>query len=173
MADKILLENWKDIPEYEGIYQISNFGNIKRIKKGMGASFNKQIKPWVASNGYCMVGLSNNCKVKTFTVHRLVYKAFVSDPLGLDVCHNNGNRTDNKLSNLRADTRKGNMSDIYKHNTHIRGERCGTSKYTERFILEFRKNLKNFTSIRQAAFFYNIPYPTAHGIAKRKTWGWL
>jgi len=65
------------------------------------------------------------------------------------------------------------MSDIYKHDTHIRGERCGTNKYPEKFILDFRKNLKNFSSIRKAAFFYNIPYQTAYGIAKRKIWAWL
>lgn len=173
MDAAIVIENWKDIPGYEGIYQVSDLGRVKRIKGCEGTRPGKIVNPWIAGTGYCVVGLSNKSKVKTCTVHRLVYKAFVKDPEGLDVCHNNGIRTDNALINLRADTRKGNMSDIYKHDTHIRGERCGTNKYTEAFVAEFKQNLKNFKSIRQAAFYYNLPYPTAHSIAKGKTWGWL
>lgn len=173
MDGVIVIENWKNIPGYEGIYEISNLGNVRRIKASEGTRAGKQVNPWVAKNGYCTIGLSVCSKVKTFTVHRLVYKTFVGDPIGLDVCHNNGIRTDNRLSNLRADTRKGNMSDIYKHDTHIRGERCGTNKYSQEFITEFKKNLSNFKSIRQAAMFYNIPASTAYGIVAGRIWGWL
>ena len=169
----IVNENWVDILGYEGIYKISDLGNIKRIKTKKGCCIESPVKPWVNSNGYCAVGLSVNSKVKTLIVHRLVYKSFIGDPKGLDVCHNNGVRTDNRLSNLRADTRKGNMSDVYKHDTHIRGERCGTNKYSQEFITEFKKNIVNFKSIRQAAMFYKIPIGTAYGITQGRTWNWL
>lgn len=173
MDAQIVIENWKDVPSYEGIYQVSDLGNVKRIKSCEGTKAGNKVNPWLSGNGYMMVGLSNQSKVRSFTVHRLVYKTFVGDPAGLDVCHNNGIRTDNRLCNLRADTRKGNMGDIYAHDTHIRGERCGTNKHSEQLIAEFKKNYCNFKSIRQAAKFYGIPAPTAYGIVAGKTWKWL
>ena len=73
-------EIWKDIKEYEGLYQISNLGRVKslprmnnkrKIKKEVIKVFTKM------PNGYLKVGLSKNGKVKYFFVHRLVAQTFI------------------------------------------------------------------------------------------------
>ena len=120
-----------------------------------------------------MVGLSRKSKVKYMLVHRLIAMAFLEDPSGKDVCHNNGVRSDNRVENLRLDTRKGNMSDVYKHDTHIRGERCGTNKYSQELIAKFKEDIKTGKSIRSIAIKHGIKPSTGYSLAEGRTWGWL
>ena len=98
-------EIWQDIEEYEGIYQISNFGRIKRLycnKK------EKVLKPFI-KNGYYTVRLSKKSKVKNFRVHRLIGKAFIKNPNNYNIIdHINGIKTDNKFENLEWVTHKEN-----------------------------------------------------------------
>lgn len=165
-------EKWIEaigFPEYE----VSNFGNVRRLKKSVGTRPFKKVNPWIVKNGYEMVVLSTPEKRKYFLVHRLVYQSFNGLCDGLDVCHNNGVKTDNRLVNLRSDTRKGNMSDIYKHDTHIRGERCGTNKYKTEQIISFKEDLVNGMSIVGAARKNNINTSTAYNIKDKRTWAWL
>lgn len=166
------IENWRpvvDWPEYE----VSTLGRIRRVQAACGATTGALLNPWRSKGGYLVVGLSRNSKVKTMLVHRLVAMAWIGDPEGKDVCHNNGVRTDNRLENLRIDTRKGNMSDIYLHDTHIRGERCGTNKYSEALMKQVKAEIMNGGVVRQIAMKYGIPAPTLYGVARGKTWRWL
>jgi len=166
------IEQWISaigFPEYE----VSSLGNVRRIKKSFGTRPFRQLNPWVMKNGYQQVALSTPEKKKFFLVHRLVFESFNGLCTGLDVCHNNGIRVDNRLENLRFDTRKGNMSDIYKHDTHIRGERCGTNKYKTEQIVAFRKDLENGMSVASAARKNQIHRSTAHGIKNKQSWAWL
>lgn len=156
-------------PEYE----VSSLGNVRRIKKSFGTRPFKQLKPWVMKNGYQQVVLSTPEKKKYFLVHRLVFESFNGSCEGLDVCHNNGIRGDNRLENLRSDTRKGNMSDIYKHDTHIRGERCGTNKYKTEQIIAFKQDLENGMSVVNAARKNKIHAQTAYNIKYKHIWAWL
>lgn len=71
-------EIWKDIEGYEGYYQVSNNGNVKRIAKGSGALLGANRKQGISGAGYYGVGLSKNNKAKTHDVHRLVAIAFVN-----------------------------------------------------------------------------------------------
>lgn len=104
-------EVWKQIPGYEGLYEVSNFGRVKRtphVKTGRnwkcpaGFSFTvkgKMLKPRKRSSGYLQVNLYRNGRMRTHTVHRLVMLAFVG-PSDLTVNHENGDKTDNRLENL-------------------------------------------------------------------------
>lgn len=67
-------EIWKDIVGYEGLYQISNLGNVKSLKK------DKIRKPCINPNGYKMVNLYKNGISKNILVNRLVAKAFIPNP---------------------------------------------------------------------------------------------
>lgn len=67
-------ETWKDIVGYEGLYQISNLGNVKSLKK------DKIRKPCINPNGYKMVNLYKNGISKNILVNRLVAKAFIPNP---------------------------------------------------------------------------------------------
>lgn len=165
-------EQWKPVVGFEQ-YEVSNLGRIKRIKAACGATVNAVINPWPTRNGYMAVGLSVNSKVSTRLVHRLVAQAWIGSVEKLDVCHNNGKRDDNRLINLRIDTRKGNMADIYIHDTHIRGERCGSNRHSEELMRKIKGEIRDGAVVRQLAIKYNIPAPTLYGLAQGKIWGWL
>lgn len=156
-------------PEYE----VSNLGKVRRLKKSFGTRPLKELKPWDTKTGYKMVVLSTPEKRKYFLVHRLVFQSFNGSCDGLDVCHNNGVRADNRLENLRSDTRKGNMSDIYKHDTHIRGERCGTNKYKTEQIVSFKQDLADGMSVAGASRKNQILTRTGYNIKEKRTWAWL
>lgn len=98
-------EIWKDIRDYEGIYEISNFGRVKREKKILKSSKN--------SMGYYLVSLSKNGKSKTYSIHRLVAETFIPNPSNFScVNHKDENKENNKLDNLEWCT--------YQYNTTYR-----------------------------------------------------
>ena len=113
-----MTEEWKDIPGYEGRYQINNQGEIRsldryRLGKGGAKTFCKgrimvQSK---AKNGYMTVGLSDSKKYKLWLVHRLIAITFLENPLLLPcVDHINGNRRDNCVDNLRWCSHRQNLN---------------------------------------------------------------
>lgn len=95
-------EQWKDIEEYEGTFQISSFGNIKRTKSPSGKLVNKLLKFRKNKNGYITISLWKNGKKKTYKIHRLVADAFIEGKNKEKnvVHHKNYNRSDNKIDNL-------------------------------------------------------------------------
>lgn len=91
----IIIEEWKDVPSYEGHYQISNLGRVK--------SKSKILKQSRDTRGHLKVGLSKNGCVKTVTVHLLVAQSFLGhspSKTNLIVKHKNENRLDNTVGNL-------------------------------------------------------------------------
>lgn len=95
-----MTEEWKDIKNYEGLYQVSNLGNIRsiRVRKGSPA---RGIKGCDQGLGYLKLGLSKGNIVKQFTIHRLVAEAFLVNIDKLpQVNHKNGNKKDNRVNNL-------------------------------------------------------------------------
>ena len=73
------MEIWKDVIGYEGIYQVSNFGNVRSLNwRNTGKIKNLSIR--INNDGYCLVNLSVDSKCKSKTVHRLVATAFLKNP---------------------------------------------------------------------------------------------
>jgi hypothetical protein len=113
-----IIEIWKDIPNYEGIYQVSNLGRVKSLQRLVKGKINlrinkeKILKPTVDFHGYCVVGLYNlNCK--RIKVHQLVAIAFLNHKLcghKLVVNHIDGNKINNNLKNLEIVTQRENAN---------------------------------------------------------------
>jgi len=97
-------ECWKDIPNYEGLYQVSNLGRVKSIFK------NKKILTPRLRNGYLRVSLTKNKKAINHSVHRLVAQVFIPNPNNLpEVNHKDENKENNCVNNLEYCTRNYNM----------------------------------------------------------------
>lgn len=93
------IEIWKDITGYEGLYQASNFGNIKSLKRN--TAHERILKPRVDKGGYLYVGLTKNGITKTYKVHRLIGLTFIANPKNkYSINHINGNKQDNNVENL-------------------------------------------------------------------------
>ncbi len=100
----ITLVRWKPIPGWEGLYDVTDDGRVwsRRSQIFLSPSFN--------SAGYPHVGLSRSNKCRHFTIHRLVLLAFVGPcPEGMECCHKNHSPSDNRLPNLRWDTKAANL----------------------------------------------------------------
>lgn len=98
-------EIWKDIPDYEGIYQASNLGNIKRIET------QRILKKYVnKTNGYAYIHLSKHNKTKVLRVHRLIAKTFIENKNNKPyVNHKDGNKLNNNINNLEWCSQKENI----------------------------------------------------------------
>jgi hypothetical protein len=97
------MEIWKDIPDYEGLYQASNLGNIKSLKKNIILRQNGD------NYGYMQVILYNGETRKTGKAHRLVGKAFIENPENKpQINHKDGNKKNNHVSNLEWLTNREN-----------------------------------------------------------------
>lgn len=114
-------EIWKDIEGYEGLYQVSTYGNIKSLPKvrrnGTGTYIQKEklLKPSNTSTGYKKVELCKDGKRKSFKVHRLVAIAFIPNPDNKpEVNHIDGNKINNNIDNLEWVTSSENSVHAYE-----------------------------------------------------------
>ena len=103
------MENWKPIRDYEGLYEVSDLGNVRSLdhevpcKGGTRTVKGKVRAPQYNRNGYMIVVLSKANKLKTFTVHQLVAQAFLPNfQKGTEINHKDGNKANPRLTNLEV-----------------------------------------------------------------------
>lgn len=129
------IEIWKDIPEYEGLYQVSNLGRVKSFKRN-GNSKDRILKPSKNRCGYLQVILYKNRKTKTFTVHRLVALAFISNTLNLPcINHKDENKENNHVNNLEWCTHEYNNN--YGTHNEIISKKQRNNPRTSKLILQY------------------------------------
>lgn len=117
------MEIWKDIKGYEGLYQVSNLGNVKSLSRkvcnyrGCHISKEKILRPGV-HQGYERVVLTKNGIRSTKKVHRLVATAFLGEEKDLSVNHIDSNRSNNRIENLEWVTHLENIQHARKNNRY-------------------------------------------------------
>lgn len=122
-------EVWKDIIGYEGLYQISNTGKLKSLKrqyKKIDRRTNKEfiysqaekiLKPRIDKKGYLHYALNKNKRAKEYKAHRLVAEAFITNIEGKpQINHKDMNKQNNCVENLEWCTNSENQKHSYKHN---------------------------------------------------------
>ena len=138
-------EVWKDIEGFEGLYQVSNIGNVKSLVNNKGVAREKVLKPTIVSV-YLHVNLYKNKTRKTYNVHRLVAKAFLPNPQNYPcVNHRDENGENNNVENLEWCS--------YKYNTNYgsRNERAGKANTNNQNRSKaISKALTNNTKISKA-----------------------
>jgi len=166
-------EIWKDIPEYDGLYQVSNLGRIKSLKRriwnGVGYFETKEklLKQYISNKVpyfYCYLK-SKNKRRKTEFIHRLVLLTFKGKS-DLQCNHINGVKTDNILENLEWVTRKENIKHSWDTGLITKEKQFHKIIPVKQFDL--KGNLINqFKSIKEASMKTNICANSIWSVTKK------
>lgn len=171
-------ETWRDIPGFDGHYQVSDLGRVRSCKTThgeAGLTWHLRAPQPLPPYGHLMLVLYRHNQPHTRYVHALVAGAFLGPcPPGHEVAHNDGNPADNRVQNLRYATRKENQADRLEHGTMIRGEDASNHKLTESDVRDIRAAWAARTTSRRAlAERYGVSESAIQQIYLRKNWAWL
>lgn len=147
-------EEWRDIKGYEGYYQVSNMGRVKRLKiTGKdGRTYRERILIPVYNTRYLNVSLCKNGIIKQYRVHRLVCTAFLENPNNYPcINHKDENRLNNNADNLEWCTVKYNNS----YGTNIMRRAKARSRAVVQMDLD-GKVIKRWDSLKEAKKSLNI-----------------
>lgn len=173
-----MIEEWKPVIGYEGLYEVSNTGNVRSIyREGVYESRWGKVKMKFpgkmltinkTKKGYCYVGLSKDSVQTKHLVHRIVMFAFVGVN-DRQVNHIDGVKTNNNITNLEYCTQSENLI----HASRVLGTRRGKSvgsKFDEIDIVNIRSDRRK---LREIAKDYGVTLQAIHLIKKRKNFAWV
>lgn len=117
------MENWLPVVGYEGLYEVSDLGRVKSLKRevahwrgGTRTYQEKILKPVLQGGRYYIVSLNREGKLWTPKIHRLVLDAFVGPrPEGMQGCHRDDDKANNALSNVYWGTPRQNADDAKRN----------------------------------------------------------
>ncbi len=169
------MELWKPLARWEGIYEISSIGRIKRIDGNNCAKIG-HIMGTNRVNGYAVVRLRYKGKTERNTVHTHVLESFIGPrPLGMQINHLNGVRDDNRLENLEYCTPTQNIQhsfDVLKRQRKgAVGEANGKSKLNPEDVVTIRRLYSEGGRSQQSiADVYGIAQNMVSKIVLRQFW---
>ena len=157
------IEIWKDIKDYEGLYQVSNLGNVKSLdkiiyqknKSGKNQKHiykGKKLKKQQQRNGYEVVNLYKNAKMTKKLVHRLVATAFIENKSDRHfINHKDNNKTNNNVTNLEWCSQSENVMYAYTNGVKIPPNMRKVKRLDKEGIF-----IDMFESIQEAERFTNV-----------------
>ena len=170
-------EIWKPVPSYEGKYEVSDQGRVRSLdRQCVGKDNRSEFHPGkilnpskVIRGGYLDVSLRDGEKRTHRTVHSLVAEVFIGErPHGYDVMHLNGDRTDNRVENLRYGTRKENLNQTYEY-----GGKQANGKLSIEDVQEIRRRIKTGERVATIADAYGVNSAAIYHIKNGTTFKWL
>ena len=173
-------EIWKPVKGYEGRYEVSNMGRVKSLgryrygKKGGTYA----VKERILSNTICGAGYHRICMFMDGNrdynlVHRLVAENFIPNTNHKDqVNHIDGDKWNNKVSNLEWVTQSENMIHSYKNGLHKKqkGSKRYCAKLNEHIVAEIKKDVKMGVKLKYLAKQHNVNPVTISDIKRGRTW---
>jgi hypothetical protein len=168
-------EIWKSVVGYEGRYEVSNLGRVKSLpnQRRSTAIILKQTKRKDRRMSLQLTDTGSDGKWRQtlFQVQWLVAAAFIGPrPDGMEVCHNDDIPYNNRLDNLRYDTRLGNAADRVKHDLANRGEKNGKATFTEEQVKEIKKRLATGEGTSAIARDYGVTHGAIGHIKGGRRW---
>ena len=170
-----MIETWKDIKGYEGLYQVSNLGRVKSLeryrtsmlKNQKQTKINERILRGNVRKGYVSVVLSKQGFSKGFNVHRLVATAFIpNNEGGHYINHIDGNKQNNIVSNLEWCT----CSENAKHAYQTGLKKPSTKKKLKLYEVNEIRESKGVYQ-KDLAKKYGVSQQTISKIINRERWG--
>lgn len=163
------MENWRDVLDYEGLYQVSDDGRIRRLWAVLPHVFaagvrkpRNYLKPGCNNQGRLQVTLSKEGQTRRFLVHRLVLLAFSGPcPAGQEGLHRSDDHTDNRIGNLYWGVRGDRPASAGA------GESSAQSRLTEQDVRDIRMSTE---TERALAARYGVSQVAIHYVKTRKTW---
>lgn len=170
MADESVAVEYRELPEFPG-YRIGNDGSVWSCRQPIQGQKWRRLRLQLRS-GYPSAFIYNTEGVQVpRLVHRLVLEAFVGPcPDGMECCHNNGVRSDNRLENLRWDTRKANGQDRIKHGTQLHGEQMPWHKITAEQAVEIRELYANGATTAELSKQFGIANTNIAEVIRGTVW---
>lgn len=161
-----------NIPNYEGYFASKDGRIFSRLSHTRGsAKYWVELRQKETPCGYMVVKLQKPKRTNRM-VHRLVVLAHLGEiPEGMQVCHNDGNKRNNKVENLRIDTAKNNSNDKKIHMTQTFGENHCTAKLTTKDVEDIFSWIERERPTRkEIAERYNVTVANINAILSKKTW---
>ena len=159
-----LFEEWKPVVGYEGVYEVSSQGSVKRVGKAFGATPGRILAQHPNHSGYPGVKLRNKGNDKTMLVHILVARAFLGPcPDGFEVNHKDKLTTDPSISNLEYATSQGNK---------IHAARNGSKHYklTPELVIAIRHRYRELGHFAHVASEFGIDASYCGKIIRKQYW---
>ena len=177
-------ETWKPVAAWEGLYEVSDHGAVRSLdrtvmtKAGhLRTTRGRVLKPSRMASGHLQVSLYRGEERLCTTVHALVMAAFVGPrPAGMDICHKDSDPSNNHVSNLRYDTRRGNVEDTMAAGRISRGTARHNNTLTPEQVREIRaKYVPRVYTLKMLADEYGVTPTNIHAIVgpNSRSWNWL
>jgi hypothetical protein len=171
MEAPVTYECWKPVVGYEGVYEVSNHGRVKRVVGGVGATVGRILKGKLTFDGYHVVKLRKGGKERNWRVHRLVAAAFIGKiPEGHDVNHINGCKQTNHVGNLEILTHLDNMRHAFDLGLQPIGMERKNAKLDDEKVIQIKRYLREGVAQKDLAIQFGVHKKAIYDIKKGKRW---
>lgn len=172
-TEELEQEIWKPVPDYPG-YEVSNLGRVRSWRSNNPRARRetpRNLRQHALNRQYKGIQVIRDRKAHQTGIHRLVLAAFVGPcPPEMEACHNDGNPSNNRLSNLRWGSRESNWEDRRKHGRARGGELHGRARLTETQVKELRELFAMGLTYPELSDKFGIGKTTVGHIVNGRTW---